>query len=305
MRRIPILPLLLPLIASLLLTACTAMPDPDTPPTQLPSLRWTPDGPPRGHVIALHAFGDTKAAWERLGTALAERGYTVLAYDQRGFGEAGQRGRWYGTDVLLADLVAQAEAEAAGSDAPLYLLGESMGAGLALIAASGPLRERVEGVVAAAPAVREGLTFRWAYNAALWLGANLAGGVTVPIGLGEADTMTPEAKRRLTESPLVLDRIRIDTYWGLIQLSDAASRAAYTVAAPTLMLYGGQDGIVDPRSVRHAFAALEGTRRAVFAPQAGHLILHDIHGDAARDAAIAWIEGARAVGAADFPAPDQ
>ncbi|MEJ0071172.1 MAG: alpha/beta fold hydrolase [Pseudomonadota bacterium] len=68
----------------------------------------------------------------------ARHGIATYAYDQRGFGGAPDRGRWAGTPQLAAD-VASAAALLRGRypGVPLYLLGESMGGAVAILAASG------------------------------------------------------------------------------------------------------------------------------------------------------------------------
>ena len=57
------------------------------------------------------------------------------AYDQPGFGEARGRGRWPGTAALMAALdQAVSAAHRDHPDVPVFVLGESMGAAVAMAA---------------------------------------------------------------------------------------------------------------------------------------------------------------------------
>lgn len=91
-------------------------------------------GPEQGPaVILLHGGGQTRHAWSRAFRAMAEAGYRVLSYDARGHGgsawdEAGD----YSTDALVADL----QAVCRHVDAPVALVGASMG-GITSLAAIG------------------------------------------------------------------------------------------------------------------------------------------------------------------------
>ena len=53
---------------------------------RLPCVSWEPAVPAAATLIAVHAFGDFRLAFEEVGPALARRGIRVHAYDQRGFG---------------------------------------------------------------------------------------------------------------------------------------------------------------------------------------------------------------------------
>lgn len=91
-------------------------------------------GPASGAaVVLLHGGGQTRHAWSRAFRALTGAGYRVLSYDARGHGgsawdDAGD----YSTDALMADL----GAVQAYLDAPVALVGASMG-GITSLAAIG------------------------------------------------------------------------------------------------------------------------------------------------------------------------
>src|SRR5262249_9139456 len=70
----------------------------------LPERKWLPPTPreTRAVVLAVHGFNDYSKAFDKVpaapgvGPFLAERGIAVYAYDQRGFGNAPNRGVWGG-----------------------------------------------------------------------------------------------------------------------------------------------------------------------------------------------------------------
>ena len=100
--------------------------------------RWLPEGQPRAVILALHGFNDYSNAFAAAGAGLvAQDGIAIYAYDQRGFGAAPHRGRWAGADSMADD--AATPRRCCGSaipTCPLYLLGESMGGAVAILAAT-------------------------------------------------------------------------------------------------------------------------------------------------------------------------
>jgi acylglycerol lipase len=100
---------------------------------------------------------------------VVRHGYDVLAYDQRGFGNAPHPGFWAGTNSLAADLEDAIEAvRAANSDRPVYVLGESMGGSVAMVAAAA-MTHPPAGLILAPPGVRAGLPWRTFWGSArMW-----------------------------------------------------------------------------------------------------------------------------------------
>lgn len=281
------------LCAGLLLTACNApLVRPAGPAVQAPELtsdalvvrdgtrlplsRWLPDGRVRANVIALHSFGDYRKSFEELGGWLAERGIAVYAYDQRGFGAAPHPGIWPGEAAMvddLADAVAALRASPGGDGTPLFLLGESMGGGVAMIhAASAPAG--IDGLILAEPAVREGIYFRYLWDAALWTAARTAPDASVTVSRTWHRDLSPAARARLADDPLVVREVRADTYDGLIDLTDSATAAAEQITTRTLLLFGRATGIVKKRSLCYAFADLDGNVTGIQYPAGPHLLLH-------------------------------
>jgi alpha-beta hydrolase superfamily lysophospholipase len=229
--------------------------------THLPLRTWLPQGRITAVVLALHGFNDYANAFAGPGAALAQRGVATYAYDQRGFGAAPLHGSWAGRWQLAEDLgEASRLLRARYPDVPLYLLGESMGGAVAVVAMSGaggtPI-PNVDGVILAAPAVWGRPTMDLLPRVALWAGVRLMPGLTLT-GRGlhiQASDNIPML-RALARDPLVIKDTRVDTIWGLVNLMDAALASAPRLRAPLLLMYGADDEIIPKQPVRRFVRAL-------------------------------------------------
>ena len=265
---------------------------------RLPLKTWPASGPERAVVIALHGFADYSNAFAEPGMFWAGQGITTYAYDQRGFGGTAFPGIWAGTGPLKDDLVDAIHlVRARHPGAPLYILGESMGAAVAMVAlAEG--EARVDGLILSAPAVWGRDTMNFFYRGALWLVAH-----TVPwdpvtgSGLNIQASDNIEMLRALTRDPLVQKQARIDAIWGLVDLMDAANLAAPELETPLLILYGGHDQVVPKRSVETMLRKVDTPRRVVVYPNGWHLLLRDLQRQVVWDDVLAWMLN----GTADLP----
>ena len=257
----------------------------------LPVSEWEPaDSESRGTVIALHSFGDFRLAFEEVGPELARAGYRVVAFDQRGFGTTPEQGRWAGEERMIRDALEVYNAVRAQTDAPVYLLGESMGGSVALLLAA-EAEIPPDGLVLAAPGVREGIPFRRGWDVLLWLGERILPGAGVRLSRNYEGTLVDSAVERFGEDPRIVRRVRLDTYAGLVRLADDATEIAGQVAVPTLIFYGGEDGMVRPEAIRGLQRSLAGPVELIIEEQAPHLILQAPDQRARMDVLIDWLEG--------------
>lgn len=291
----------------LLLAGCggggAAGPRPD-PAGDAVDAAWRAPTPPSAVIVALHGFNDRKAAFDGFAAYAAARGVLVEAYDQPGFGARADRGRWQGTDAMVAALgAALARARARYPGAPLFVLGESMGAAVALAALSRPGPPAVDGLVLAAPAVWTGDGLPRGYRIALRLVAGLAPPLIVSggrLGLQASDDV--EMLRALGRDPLYVRETRIDAVAGLVGLMDEARAGAPRVAAPMLVLLGARDQIVPPTAARSFVATLPARGCAVVTYLDGwHLLLRDRQRRRVFDDVLAWVRGAPPPSRLDHP----
>jgi alpha-beta hydrolase superfamily lysophospholipase len=170
-------------------------------------------------------------------------------------------------------------------DLPIFMLGESMGAAVSILAATQGAALPVDGYILLAPALWSRDAMNPMMRGTLWLAAH-----TVPMmgfqggvgGIVASDNT--EALRRLGRDPLVIRATRVDAAFGLVELMDAAAaamprccQAVEGATVPVLALIGAQDMIVPARASRHALRPLPGAVRPRIAvyPQGFHLLLAD------------------------------
>lgn len=263
----------------------------------LPVRAWLPEQTPRAVVLALHGFNDYRRAFEELGALLAARGFALYAYDQRGHGATAHPGIWPGAETLAADardigrLLRQRY-----PDLPLYLLGESMGATVALLALQENGGAPFSGVALLAPAVWSRDTMPRLQRGALWLAVHTLPGLHLTArGLDRHPSDNPEALRQLREDPLVIKETRVDALWGVSTLMDQAVATPLPAALPSLILLGAQDQIIPaPATCRWLARQTAGAApRLVVYPQGYHLLTRDLHAGIVLEDIAAWLADPR------------
>ena len=283
----------------------------------LPLRKWLPDGAVKAVILALHGFNDYSNAFEGPGEAWAKRGIATYAYDQRGFGAAPERGFWPGRAALAADAATASQIlRRLYPGVPLYLLGESMGGAVAVVAMTGesgaPIPD-VDGVILTAPAVWGRATMDLLPRLALWGAVRLAPGLTLT---GRGLEITPSDNiamlRALSRDPLVIKETRVDAIYGLVDLMDAALDSAPSLDVPLLVMYGAKDEIVPKTPIRRFVGSLppECRHRAKLAwyKDGYHMLLRDLEGPIVTADVANWVlapaaplpSGADRVGAEAF-----
>jgi alpha-beta hydrolase superfamily lysophospholipase len=267
---------------------------------RLPLYRWLPAGPPKAVILGLHGMNDAAFVFfEDAAPLLNAAGIALYAYDQRGFGAAPHPGIWAGGATLATEASEAARLiRARHPGVPLYLLGESMGGAVALVAAGSAAPPPVDGYILLAPALWGRESMPGFMRGWLWLAAR-----TMPIvgfrgtagGLRATDN--DAAMLRWARDPRTLKETRVDAAYGLVNLMDAAVAAVPGCCqgdngpVPVLVLLGEQDRIVPLRIVRRVLRQLPAPAEAVvaFYPAGFHLLLRDSNRDVvARDIA-AWM----------------
>jgi alpha-beta hydrolase superfamily lysophospholipase len=265
----------------------------------LPLRRWLPKADPRAVILALHGFNDYSNAFADPGARLARHGIATFAYDQRGFGAAPLLGRWAGTDAMVSDAIAAlALLRRRYPEVPLYLMGESMGGAVAVLAAN--RGAPADGVILLAPAVWGRATMNPFERTGLWLADLMPAFVWsprfLPVTIRPSDNVA--MLRELGADPLVIKTSRSDTLNGLVDLMGEALDAAPRFTARAFILYGLRDEVVPRVPVARFIAALppaaaERQRLALY--RAGfHLLLRDLDGPQVTADVLAWINDAAA-----------
>jgi alpha-beta hydrolase superfamily lysophospholipase len=216
---------------------------------------WPLDGPARATVLIVHGLGEHVGRYDALADRLNRWGYAVRGYDQYGHGESGGPRGGLTSDlrllVDLADLVDSTRARMPAGQ-PLVLLGHSMGG---LVAASFVARgvRPVDALVLSSPALDAGLSAVQKLLVATL--PRLAPDLRVGNGLN-ADYLSHDAAvvAAYRADPLCHDRISARLARFIAEVGPATVAQAGQWQVPTLLLWAGDDRLVNPAGSA-AFAA--------------------------------------------------
>jgi acylglycerol lipase len=209
-------------------------------------------------VVMTHGFGEHSGRYNILGQVLAESGYTLYAYDVRGHGQSeGPRGHIPHYDALLNDLdrVMQ-HARRKRKHLPLFAFGHSMGGNIALNYA---LRRKgdINGIITTSPMLR--LAFAppaWKTSLAKLL-ANVYPRFNLPANI-DSNALSHDRNIGMAyrKDDLVHDRMSAKAYVSLMGAGKYALDHAATLTAPTLLMHGGDDALIDCRATEEFYARM-------------------------------------------------
>ncbi|WP_460772509.1 alpha/beta fold hydrolase [Microbacterium sp. GXF7504] len=243
-------------------------------------------------VVLVPGMGDLRQTYRFIAPALVEAGYAVVTTDLRGHGDSDPTFTAYGDEPTAADLVALIEE----FDSPAIVVGSSMAAGSAVIAAA-RRPELVAGLALVGPFVRNGkvnpvmqafmrVAMAPAWAAKVW-GSYLP---TLYRGARPADFDVYLAQ--------VVGALKRPGYARAFSRTtrtshDPAEAAIGSVAAPTLVVMGELDpDFTDPRAEAEWVAAqLQG--EVAMIPDAGHYP-HGQQPDAVLAALLPFLSGVTA-----------
>ena len=175
---------------------------------------------------------------------------------------------------------------------PLFLLGESMGAGAMMVLAAQPDAPKVDGYVLVAPAVWSRSEMNVFMRSALWFAYRTVPGLTLS-GRGVVKVTASdnrEALISLSKNPLTIHETRVDAIEGLVDLMDEAAAAAPHFNGRALFLYGGHDELVPERATASMWRKLPlGNVTLAFYPGGYHLLLRDTGRAEPIGDILAWI----------------
>ena len=270
--------------------------------TVLPLRAWLPPpsapGGIKAVILALHGVNDYSNAFAIPARVWAEDGIATYAYDQRGFGGAPGRTLWPGRAPLAEDVATASRIlRRLYPGKPLYLLGESMGAAVAIVAEtseSGTPKPDVDGVILCAPAVWGRETMNLPERLALWTMVRLFPSVAFT---GEQLQRWPsdniEMLRAMGRDPMIIKETRVDAIYGLVNLMSAALEAAPRLDAPLLVQYGARDEIVPPDPVRVFVGDLprkaDARQRLAYYANGYHMLYRDLDGRLVAQDVASWV----------------
>jgi alpha-beta hydrolase superfamily lysophospholipase len=249
------------------------------------------DGAPRAAVLVVHGLGEHAGRYDPLARRLNDWGFAVRSYDQYGHGESGgirgglpQAGRLIDD---LTDIVESTRKRFPG--VPLVLLGHSLG-GLvsAGFVARGVLP--VDALVLSSPALA--LRTSFVQKLLLEVVPRVAPNVTVGNGLNpEFLSHDPAVVAAYKADPRVHDRISGRLGRFIADEGQLVRTRTPHWNVPTLLLYAGDDRLVDPAGSRafaeHAPKSLVTTHCF---PDLWHEIFNERDAEPVFDALRQWLD---------------
>lgn len=250
---------------------------------------WQPDAP--HHVVVfVHGYAEHSGRYDELGTAFAEAGFAVEAFDLRGHGRStGERCHVDGFAQYLDDVdIVLGFAREAYAGLPIHLMGHSMG-GLIVLTHLIERSPVVATGVVTGPALSVGGAPALQLFAAKLL-AKVRPTFTLKMELDATGlSRDPSVAERYLADPLVERTISASLANELSQTALRTASAGAEIKVPLLALHGEADPICDVNATR-AFVEQVGTTGSRFHayPELRHEILNEPERDRVRSDILAW-----------------
>lgn len=267
-----------------------------------PGLSWEPlTGEPRARVLCIHGLGGAAADFGPLARRLTQDGCVVRAINLRGQGNDpahDRRGHFLDPESWRRDLAAFADRF--DGDAPLYVIGESMGALVAVDAvAHGALQPQRLVLSVPVPETRTPVP--------TWIIALLRGAAGVfpraklaPMRFVHGKTSIPRLTaddaymEYLTNIPHRVRGFTLEFLTNFHDLMQACRANAARVHVPTLMLAAGRDVFIRPDQSRTFFDSIGAQdKEYLLYPDSHHLLWHDIDTEDVLERITSWVLAGR------------
>lgn len=237
-----------------------------------------PKEPSLGTVVIVHGYAEHSGRFAHVIDFLNQRGFTVYAYDQRGHGRSeGIRGDVVKFDDFVKDLHTFVgivrEREPSG---PLFLLGVSTGAAVALLFAA-RYGELLDGLMSCEVYLKD----KEGYDRLKVAAAKALVRIAPLMPAQELDSSRissdPEVVRSYDTDPLVYrGNVRVRMGYHFLRMLDTVKPALPQVKAPILILHGELDRLADPESSRIVFENIASSdKRLEILPGFHHEIMNE------------------------------
>lgn len=255
--------------------------------------------PPEGQtpsavIIGLHGMNDYANTFYLMGPWFAERGVALYAYDGRGFGRSPHRGVWGGERLMTEDL--RTAVRVARRDYPgakIVVVGDSMGAAVAMATFGSEDAPTIDRLVLVAPAVWGWSTLPNQYALALWVGAHTFPWRAVQpprrVTRSHVASDNREALLQAGRAPYMIWETRIDAVYGLVNLMEIAAERSGNLHGDVLFLYGAKDQIIPRASAIATARRLPPTARTALYENGWHWLLRDLQREVVYEDILAFI----------------
>jgi len=241
----------------------------------------------RGGVLLLHGFGDHAGRYHDVARVLNGRGYSVLAYDERGHGASeGPRGHADSFELYLFDLDA-AWAEAKRSLlGPHFLYGHSFG-GLTAMRWLQTRPQRPAGTILSAPWLATAMRVPRLKLLAARVLLKVAPALAIPSGANVPENLTRDPQRvaAYLEDPLVHHLISARFHAEAMKAQAEAKARPLPSGLPVLLIVPGDDPLVDAGPTLE-WAREKGAGVQVRVREGGR---HELHNDLDRDEVLTGV----------------
>jgi len=261
--------------------------------TRLHGEYHAPQGRPKGAVVCVHGFNSNLEEFGSAPAVLADSGFHVLAFDQRGFGKSGgERGRT-SMAMAVADIkAATVWLQGMAGTAPLGVLGHSLGGAYA-VAAIGELGLFHAAVLAHPvdtlfgelnPMERVGYHFMGRLGERRARKGRQAGSLPYKVHYSEI-FVSREAAVAAKRDDILLKQANLANYRDALDISAAVWAERVTI--PVLCIGSPFDRAVRPVHSKAVFSALKGPTES-FEHKGGHSCFRDLDGPRVVAACAAW-----------------
>lgn len=245
-------------------------------------------------IVAVHGMNDYAGAFNGAGAWWSAHGATVYAYDQRGFGRSPGWMLWPRPDVMRKDLDAAVEAaHRAHPRARVAVVGESMGAAVAITTFAEPGAPKIDALILSGPGLWGWSALPWFYSASLWVTSHVRPDwiVVPPEGVHVVATDNNRKLREMWYDPLVQKKNRIDSVYGVVSIMDEADRkiADLPDSIPTLLLRGAKDEVIPEDSVKHATLRMSPHVRTAWYARGYHMLMNDLQAETVWSDILAFV----------------
>lgn len=260
-------------------------------------------------IVGVHGMNDYAGLFNASGPWWAERGVTVYAYDQRGFGRSPNVGIWADHEAMRQDLRTAVDvARRRHPGARIAVVAESMGAALAMTAFGSADPPEADVLALSAPGLRGWGALPFLYKTSLWISAHVRPGwiVRPPKGVRITPTDNNDKLIEMWEDEHVLKDTRIDAVYGVVSLMEEADDAVTRISAdtPVLFMYGARDEIILPAGVERTARRLPDHVRTAYYQDGYHMLLNDLQAETVWRDVLAFSRSGGAVlpsGAPELP----
>lgn len=195
-------------------------------------------------LVCLHGFIDNASLWSTLGEALEKKGFQWAANDLAGAGTRQDQGGPYSLARAADEVVEFVKS----SDAPVVLIGHSMGAQIAELA-SARLGSKVRALVLITPTPLQGNVLPDEVRSML---RNSGGDSVAQAGIRRAfsHNLTEEQIVLATNKKSIMGREAVQDYYDAFTGGDPAGEQATACACPVLIIGAKNDPVIAEDLVR-------------------------------------------------------